>query len=132
MLRAIHYPPVLTGDRQGCGEHTDYGCLTFIADNGAEDCVQCRDGASGVKWMDLCCPDQGYIVNIGDALASWSGGLYNATPHRVMAPGPGDKSRVSVCFFYEPNHDSVFESGTERRTYGEHLAAKCYGNFVSI
>lgn len=81
--------------------------------------------------MDLQCPEEGYIVNIGDALANWSDGLYKATPHRVLAPSANQPSRISVCFFYEPNHNAVIDTGEKGTTYGEHLQAKCASNFVA-
>lgn len=39
-MRAIHYPVVpegAVGEVTGCGEHTDYGCLTMI---NQDDCPQ--------------------------------------------------------------------------------------------
>jgi isopenicillin N synthase-like dioxygenase len=48
------------------------------------------------------------VVNIGEILQFVSGGLYAATPHRVVNPSR-DRSRISIPFFLNPALDSRIE-----------------------
>ena len=78
------------------------------------------------------------MVNIGDMMERWTGGLWRSTRHRVVHRGPG--MRVSVPFFFEPDFEAqvgVLEElrgregvGEGRRVrYGDHLVGKVGGNF---
>lgn len=50
------------------------------------------------------------MVNIGDLMALWTGGRWVSTMHRVINPERGNtSSRVSIPFFYQPNHDAPIE-----------------------
>ena len=116
-LRIIHYPSENEESNNneefgvwGCGEHRDYGCLTFINCDTTTDCLEVQDangvyGKVNVNTIDEDC----FIVNLGDMvryilclradllinndvcikqqqLNVWSGGLYQSTPHRVLPP----------------------------------------------
>jgi isopenicillin N synthase-like dioxygenase len=82
-----------------------------------------------------------YVVNIGDMAEVMTNGLWKSTKHRVIHTG--DRYRVSIPFFYEPNWDAVISplekcverSGGVKRSgdvvYSEHLKAKVSGNFYS-
>eukprot|EP00510_Aplanochytrium_minuta_P002234 CAMPEP_0184010408 /NCGR_PEP_ID=MMETSP0954-20121128/3193_1 /TAXON_ID=627963 /ORGANISM="Aplanochytrium sp, Strain PBS07" /LENGTH=376 /DNA_ID=CAMNT_0026289987 /DNA_START=38 /DNA_END=1168 /DNA_ORIENTATION=- len=138
VFRAIHYPG---GDPeknpQGCGEHTDYGCFTFLHSDpvpGALE-VQTRDGyfiqPQHKEGLILC--------NIGDMIELWSAGYYQSTIHRVRTT---TQSRVSVPFFFEANYDAYIEPLVSSKFvepdnpynksstfYGEHLYRKTSSNF---
>jgi isopenicillin N synthase-like dioxygenase len=65
----------------------------------------------------------------------WTNGIWKSTRHRVIHRGNG--YRVSVPFFFEPNFNamvkplaSCVEPTHEGNTYGEHLMAKVFSNFV--
>mmetsp|Transcript_10355 Transcript_10355/g.18259 ORF Transcript_10355/g.18259 Transcript_10355/m.18259 type:complete len:195 (+) Transcript_10355:356-940(+) len=122
VMRAIHYPPQ-SEPSQGCGEHTDYGLLTMIAQDPVPGCLFIRHKGK------LVCVDPvpgTLVINIGDCLEFWTDGLLKATPHMVVSPQ--HKSRVSVPFFFEPNFDAVIAPGGV--TYGQHLENKCGANFL--
>eukprot|EP01064_Diplonema_japonicum_P020064 TRINITY_DN2909_c0_g1_i6.p1 TRINITY_DN2909_c0_g1~~TRINITY_DN2909_c0_g1_i6.p1 ORF type:complete len:347 (+),score=101.00 TRINITY_DN2909_c0_g1_i6:60-1043(+) len=143
ILRAISYPPAskreVGGDwGEGCGEHTDYGFLTFLLTDGTDNAleVQTLDG----HWLPVCdIPKGTFIINIGDMLSHLTGGLYRATPHRVKSTA---LQRVSVPFFFEPSWDAVItplpgiavsshaqETFSGGRHYGDHLTSKVLSNF---
>jgi isopenicillin N synthase-like dioxygenase len=146
VMRLIRYPPTHsipeTKDGLGCGEHCDYGCLTFVNQpSDPEGCleVQSVDG-SWIPADNSACgvddSDSVLVVNIGDMLSLWTNGLYKSTPHRVVRPRPGAGERISVPFFFEPNYDALIEPlphlGEPKfgpKVYGEHLLAKNKSNF---
>lgn len=133
VLRVLHYP--LHDDignefgEWGCGEHRDYGCLTFINCDNTSDCLEVQNcngifGKVNVNTVDDDC----FIVNLGDMLNLWSGGLYQSTLHRVLPPkrknvckesikfnernvgkDVNEIGRISVPFFYEPNWETMIE-----------------------
>jgi isopenicillin N synthase-like dioxygenase len=147
VMRMIGYPPLedpldindTAADitQYSCGEHTDYGCVTLLLSDSTPGAlqVQLKDGT----WINAN-PIPGYfVVNIGDMMERWTNGLWKSTKHRVIHRG--DKTRISVPFFFEPNFDAVVkplakcveETGGmpihEGSTYGEHLLTKVFSNF---
>ena len=53
--------------------------------------------------MPIAPDPEGYVVNIGDMLSLWTGGLYKSSVHRVLNENP--KDRYSVVFFFDGNLD---------------------------
>lgn len=103
-LRLIHYPSAAAlqpEDLYGIQPHTDYGCLTILAQD-AVGGLQVRrvDGT----WIDAPHRPNSFVVNIGDAMARWSNGVFNSTPHRVVSPSGRD--RLSIAYFFDPNLDA--------------------------
>lgn len=141
VMRVIGYPPLDSSkskDRVGisCGEHTDYGCLTFLNQDNTKEAlqVQTKEG----EWIDANPIPGSFIVNIGDMLNVWTNNIYQSTLHRVIHKG--NSYRVSVPFFYEPNFEAKIEpleqclktdpvKHHEPVIYGEHLLKKVSGNF---
>ncbi len=122
----------------GCGEHTDYGCLTFVNQPlQPTGCLQVR--AANGSWVDADPIPGCFVVNIGDMLSRWTNGLFRSTAHRVLHPESGAGDRVSVPFFFEPNYDAVVEPlphlgepRFEPVAYGSHLLAKSLANFAPV
>ncbi|CAE7707326.1 unnamed protein product [Symbiodinium microadriaticum] len=127
LLRLIRYP-ASGGAKIGVGEHTDYGFLTMIQQDPNVGGLEART-LSG-EWVSVDPVPGTFAVNIGDAMAAWSGGKFKATPHRVLNTS-NDKERLSIPFFFEPSLESVFDSecgggltwneSEPVRHYGEHL-----------
>ena len=93
--------------QMGLGAHTDYGILTVLmADPLPGLQVVGRDGA----WHDVVPLAEGFVINIGDALAVWTNDVWTSTIHRVVpAAIPGATARRSFAFFQDGNHDAVIE-----------------------
>jgi isopenicillin N synthase-like dioxygenase len=144
VMRMIGYPPLTTPHTPGtdisqfsCGAHTDYGCVTLLHTDTTPGAlqVQLKDGT----WLPADPIPGAFVVNIGDMIERWTNGLWKSTMHRVIHRG--NKYRVSVPFFYEPNFEAmvkplakcVDETGGkpihEGSTYGEHLLTKVFSNF---
>lgn len=135
LFRIFHYPAT-NGDGWGVAEHTDYGLLTILAQDGTGGLeVRRADG----RWIDVPPDRAAFVCNLGDMLERMSGGRYRSTPHRVRNAGPSD--RLSFPFFLDPSWDAVLErrlldgaaaagrwDGEDPHafegTYGDYLTAK--------
>lgn len=98
LFRVFHYPPSPAGDEGwGVGEHTDYGLLTLLA----------QDGNGGLQvrtpggWIDAPPVAGTFVCNIGDMLDRLTGGYYRSTPHRVR--NVSGNERLSFPFFFDPD-----------------------------
>ncbi|GAB7339230.1 hypothetical protein MBLNU457_5887t1 [Dothideomycetes sp. NU457] len=113
VLRLLHYPPL---ERDGGGEgedgedvragaHSDYGSVTLLFQQMGQPGLQVR-GADG-EWEDVEVDPAGkgevpVLVNIGDLLSYWTGGLLRSTVHRVVFPRGTTGDRYSVAYFCHP------------------------------
>ena len=103
LFRIFRYPAApdgTAGRAWGVAEHTDYGLLTILQ----------QDGTGGLEvrtpggWLDVP-PDPGaFVCNLGDMLERLTAGRYRSTPHRVRNLGSGD--RLSFPFFLDPGWDA--------------------------
>ena len=100
-LRLLHYPPqppASPDDLFGSAPHTDFGCITLLA----------QDGVGRLKvmtpagvWVDAPPLAGSFVMNVGDMLHRWSNGRLLSTPHRVI--NRSGRERYSCPFFYDPN-----------------------------
>lgn len=102
-LRLLHYPPAQrTEQRQlGSSAHTDFGAITLLLQDGnpgLEVLDQSTDG-----WIPIESKRHSYVVNVGDMLEKWTGGMYKSSVHRVINKKPND--RYSIVFFFDGNLD---------------------------
>lgn len=102
LFRIFHYPAAapagIDGTRSwGVGEHTDYGLLTLLAQEG--------HGGLQVKtpqgWIEAPPIEGALVCNIGDMLERLTGGRYKSTPHRVKNVSGHD--RLSFPLFFDPD-----------------------------
>jgi isopenicillin N synthase-like dioxygenase len=139
LFRIFTYPPLAPEDAESwsVGEHTDYGLLTILGQDGPG--LQVRTAAG---WVDVAPDPDALVCNVGDMLERMTGGHYQSTPHRVR--NTSGRDRLSFPFFYDPGWDARVESvpGLSARgandaprwdgadplrfdgTYGEYLLAK--------
>lgn len=102
LFRIFRYPPLPgTQDMQwSVGEHTDYGLLTILG----------QDGRGGLQvqtpagWVDVPSSPGTFVCNLGDMLERLTGGRYRSTPHRVR--NAADDDRLSFPFFLDPSWDA--------------------------
>jgi len=104
-LRLLYYPPAKKRESEehvvekgiyGSAPHTDFGCLTLLA----------QDGVGGLQvlagdWIDVPQIAGSFVLNVGDMLHRWSNGVLRSTPHRVL--NTSGAARYSCPFFYDPH-----------------------------
>lgn len=106
-LRVLHYPPQrghVEEKTLGCGAHTDYGCLTILAQDDVGG-LQLLNSAG--QWIAAPPIPGTFVINIGDQMARWTNDCFAATQHRVI--NTSGRERYSVPFFFDPNFDTLVE-----------------------
>ena len=135
-LSPIRYPPLDQAETVlSAGAHTDFGCLTLLAQDDNEGLeIAMPDGT----WLSVPPIENTLIVNIGDMLAFWSGGKYRSTLHKVS--NRSGRTRHSLAFFYDPAYNTPLtnltnslteqnETGSEVKTALDHLLQKIGDSF---
>ena len=109
-IRLLRYAPQLAHDRRtSLVPHSDLGSLTILFNVLGGLQILASPESSGVdedEWVYIK-PEPGCaIVNVGDALAKWTGNLLKSPKHRVTyAPGrQAELVRYSVAWFARPEH----------------------------
>ena len=103
LLRGNFYPtrPEWAGDKDfGIATHTDYGCLTLLATDGAPG-LEVRKRGGG--WIPVQAEPGHFVINFGEMMQFWTAGEVLATPHRVIGT---QQERISVPLFFNPSHDT--------------------------
>lgn len=143
VLRANHYrrrpgDPEPVAGQMRMGPHTDYGILTVLF---AEAVPGLQIVGPDGRWHDVLPREDGFVVNLGDALAVWTNDRWKSTLHRVVPPpssAMGEARRRSFAFFHDGNLDAVIEclpsccgpgdpAKYEPITLGEHVRQKLLG-----
>jgi isopenicillin N synthase-like dioxygenase len=129
LLLANYYYATPTPEALRRERHTDWGALTVLyieEDKGGLQVLRAED-----DWLDVPAVPGGFVVNIGDLMAFWTGSRWASTVHRVTNPdGAEAESRISIPFFYLPNHDASIEpmrpaaGGLDQVTVGQWFSHK--------
>lgn len=107
-LRLLRYAPVVSDPAAGvfaAGAHSDYGLLTLLATDDQPGLQIQPRGCAGDRWVPVAPVPGGLIVNVGDLLERWSGGVFASTRHRVVNAAGAE--RFSMPLFFEPNFDCL-------------------------
>jgi isopenicillin N synthase-like dioxygenase len=111
-LTANYYPGQPNAPQDGQlrkGQHSDWGSLTILYQDGAPGGLQVLDKAG--RWLDVPAIGGSFVVNIGDLMALWTNGRWVSTVHRVVNPPreQAHRERFSMPFFHQPNFDALIE-----------------------
>ncbi|GAB7351605.1 hypothetical protein MBLNU459_g2224t1 [Dothideomycetes sp. NU459] len=107
-VRWVHAPPQPFDDRRtALGEHTDFGSITILFNRlGGLQVLPPQGDWCYVK------PLKGHaVVNLGDAMVKFTGGILRSNIHRVVNP-PGeqaDSTRMSLVYFARPEDDVLLK-----------------------
>lgn len=103
-MTLLHYPPQPAADGHfGIHPHKDTDALTILAAEGIAGLMIKRRGSD--DWIEAAPLPQALLVNIGDLLELWSGGMFVSTPHKVV--NTSGKERYSFPYFVVPRFDTV-------------------------
>jgi len=109
MIRMIRYPGQVGNDRRtALLQHTDYGTLTILSS--LLGGLQILPGGSlneDGNWLFVKPEPNCVIVNIGDALVEWTGGILRSNIHRVTA-APGEQesyAKYSIAYLMRPERN---------------------------
>jgi isopenicillin N synthase-like dioxygenase len=127
-----HYPgldPAPPAGTVRAGAHTDFGSLTILHLGDNAKGLQVYDAGDDL-WHDVDAPADAFVVNLGDLLSDWTGGVWQSTLHRVVIPDAeaAARSRRTLTFFHQPNYDAVVETIPTCRRQG---AVERYGRTTS-
>jgi len=131
-LRLIKYQPGDTTTGNRCKEHSDYGTLTLLLNDG----IGGLEAYVDEQWKAVPYVEGGLVVNIGSILSEWTRQELRATLHRVAGPAsigsttPQDVllkavavPRISLAYFADPNKNvsTVLEdtSGSDGKESGD-------------
>ncbi|KAF7916061.1 uncharacterized protein EAE97_012152 [Botrytis byssoidea] len=114
VLRMLKYEPQPADDRRtAMMGYTDITALTllFSATGGLQILDDDADPHLESSWTHIKPRPSTCIVNLGDAMVEWTGGILRSAMHRVTSP-PGDQSsmtRYVVGYFSRPAGDSLMK-----------------------
>lgn len=142
-FRLLHYPeaPASFFDEQNgntrIAEHSDFGSLTFLLQDGVGGLFVEDQRIEGLFHSVESEPDE-VILNVGDCLQRWTGGVLRSANHKVTAQvtsrdqGSPDRipERYSIAFFGKPDRRELVgvlpEFQTETSTKYENITAGEY------
>lgn len=108
ILRLIRYAPSLTSAdmRTGLLPHTDFGSVTLLANvlGGLQVLLPDSDPEDETSWQWVRPQPGCLIVNMGDAMVEWTGGVLRSNMHRVNY-APGDQryvDRYAIAMLVRP------------------------------
>jgi len=110
-LRVISYPRLEAEPAPGqlrCGAHSDICTMTILWQDVHGGLEVLPRGDS--DWMEVECPQDGFIINLGDLFMRWTNERWLSTPHRVTCPALDDAAlnvpRISMPYFQILNSDA--------------------------
>ena len=108
-FRLLHYPARTTLPNEATkrmSEHSDSGSVTLLF----QSCPGLEVESPSGGWFPAPHLPGHILVNLGDALAFWSGGRLKATKHRVTFNGvPHDQERLTMAYFGMASPETVLE-----------------------
>lgn len=98
------------GPRTNMIHHTDFGTITLLANvlGGLQILTPNRPPEDASAWLWVRPQPGCLIVNLGDAMVQWTGGLLRSNVHRIScAPGPQRSAdRYSLALLVRPERDA--------------------------
>lgn len=108
LMKVMRYAGSTTQCRTGMAAHCDWSLITLLLQAGDGLQIRTPDG----RWVNAPPRPNSVLVTLGELLQVLSGGLVQATPHRVLQ---GSEPRTSVPVFINPDLDRVVAPLREHR-----------------
>jgi isopenicillin N synthase-like dioxygenase len=114
VFRLLYYPTLLPSEDYDdetdirAGAHSDYGTITLLFQRPGQpelEILTSKRGDPEEKWYPVPVnpteePNVPILLNVGDALNFWTGGLLKSTVHRVIFPKDSKgEDRYSIAYF---------------------------------
>ncbi|KAK4500043.1 hypothetical protein PRZ48_008229 [Zasmidium cellare] len=130
-MKMIRYPPgsATLPEQFGVGAHTDFGGVTVLLQQANRSGLQVYLD-SLQTWISVPALEDIYVINCGDMIAQWSGGIYRSARHRVINASV-DEERLSCATFWHGDADATnpLDEGGVRDTVGKLLMQRFKGQF---
>ena len=108
----LYLPQPLEDRRTSLVGHTDIGTITIL-DTNIGGLQVLPPGVADVdkNWAYIKPEKNCVVVNMGDAMAEWSGDILRSDLHRVSYPpmAQGDKTKFSVAYLARPRKDALMQ-----------------------
>ncbi|CAG7642587.1 unnamed protein product [Allacma fusca] len=136
-LRTHWYPSInkditIPSNSVRCGEHTDYGVCTLLFQDSMGG-LEVRNSAG--QWTPATPIADTVLVNLGDIMEIWTGGLFKATGHRVLIPEEEIRRRTprqSIAYFVLLDDDCMITplKSTKNYTFKENFESMSFAEFL--
>ncbi|KAK0614864.1 putative 2OG-Fe(II) oxygenase family oxidoreductase [Bombardia bombarda] len=85
IIKLLRYPAHTFTDPRlfGSGQHHDYGGLTILLQQPGQDGLEVWHQRTQ-QWIELPALEDKFVINLGDMVQRWTGGVYKSTLHRVI------------------------------------------------
>jgi isopenicillin N synthase-like dioxygenase len=111
-VRLTYMPgQVLSDETMGLVSHTDFGSITILFNWLGGLQIQSHEPETRSEWLYVKPLAGCAIINLGDAIVTFTNGMLKSAKHRVVA-APGEQStvdRYSLVYFVRPNDDVLME-----------------------
>ncbi|KAH7322429.1 2OG-Fe(II) oxygenase [Stachybotrys elegans] len=130
-MKMIRYPSAKATDEGqfGVGPHTDFGGVTVLLQQAGKEGLEVEYEG---QWLPVPSIEDVYVINCGDMIQAWSGGLYKSAKHRVI--NKADSERLSCATFWHGDVDAtnpLNPDDPDRSTIGQ-LLVKRFGSQFSL
>lgn len=118
IFRLLYYPHRPSSDIETdvdirAGAHSDYGSITCLFQLPGQPGLEIKTPSGAWAPVPVDPLGQGgdlpVLVNIGDLLEDWTGGLLKSTKHRVVFPKGEAGDRYSIAYFCHPLDEALLE-----------------------
>lgn len=134
MMKMIRYPPssaTLPG-QFGVGAHSDFGGVTVLLQQPGREGLEVWHDESEA-WLPVPAVQDVLVINCGDMIQKWSGGVYRSARHRVINKS-ADKERFSCATFWHGDFSAtnpLNPNDPNKDTVGQ-LLLRRFGNQFSL
>jgi isopenicillin N synthase-like dioxygenase len=135
-MKLIRYPPqnMARAGQFGIGPHTDFGGVTVLLQqpngHGLEVWHEKKN-----EWVEIPAIEDVFVINVGDMLQRWSGGIYKSAKHRVInKTTESNGERISIATFWHGDVEATnpFNPNDQSKDTVGSLLVKRFGKQYSL